>query len=606
MTLTLTAAATAGLLAPLQQQPASAQHAASANKWLRPPEQQEQQVQQEQPQSQHPETRSRRGQQQHRHAAAAVQQPPLPAVLTVLTVPAAAAPLPTRAATLNNKYIVCLDKPCGRLLHGFKVAKRPFVRRSALQIPRAAYANFLEVQGKALQRLHSRPHQAIIQMLDAIEPSTPGTDDADAHDGYLIFQPLYGDLTRPIAGPPIAGPPTVPPTPPPPPGGGLGGLAEGAQPDRGLAACAAAANAARDPARAHDAYADAHAAHAAASSRSPLSTDVDASTPTATNRTPPPPPPSPPPLHNAATLKRLFRKMLAAVAHCHSLGVCVRNIEPASFAWTNDACTDLRLTGLSHACVVALPRWQAAPNQGAKALFAVDVVAVADVFRFLLRRRQQYGSCGSSGCGVTAAADGRSPPAMAWMLELLKEMLVVPAAAAAAAAANKQSVYQMQMQQVEGSVGGIVIPKTASELLAGHWLQPGFGDTVATSEDSAAAVTAAAGNGAAYRYRTAGARAGSGAGASAGAGAGLMKPASADVNDDHVVPVFKESMPQNAATIKAGSTRTHARASLRTSTLPATFSSAGIQIGNQNRKRSRARNESDDTDAMPRPFKIKV
>merc|ERR1712166_1299307 len=132
--------------------------------------------------------------------------------------------------------------------------------------------------------------------------------------------------------------------------------------------------------------------------------------------------------HDAKTLKRLFRKMLAAVAHCHSLGICVRHIEPASFAWTNEACTDLRLTGLSYACVVAPPQWQAAPCPEAKAHFAADVVAVADVFRFLLRRRQQQSTVAGASAGTGAAA------AMTWMLELLKEMLVVPAAAAAAAA----------------------------------------------------------------------------------------------------------------------------------------------------------------------------
>lgn len=596
MTLTLTATATAGLLAPLQQQPVS-QHTALANKWLRPQEQEQQQPQPQQ-QHEHSEAQSRHSQHQRRHLVPVAEQP-RPAVLTIPAAAAAAAAAPTRAVTLNNKYIVCLDKPCGRLLHGFKVANRPFVRRSALQIPRAAYATFLEGHGQALQRLHSRPHQAIVQMLDAVEPSTPATDGADAHDGYLIFQPLYGDLTRPIAGPA-----TAPLTPTSAPGEGLTALLYGgggcAQPNRGLVACAAAANAAT---RVRDNCTGDHAAQAAA-----FSPGSGASTTAATTTTPNPP--SSTPLHDAATLKRLFRKMLAAVAHCHSLGVCVRHIEPASFAWTNESCTELRLTGLSHACVVAPPRWQAAPSQEAKALFAVDVVAVADVFRFLLRRRQQhqYGAysatVGVGGGGGVAVAAARSPPAMAWMIELLKEMLVVPAAAAAAALANKQSVYQMQIQQVEDAVGGIVIPKTASELLAGQWLQNDFGDTVASSESSAAAVATAAVNGNTQRFAD-GAPSSASASAGAGAGAGVTKASGSalvpDEDDEHVVPVF--TPPPVASTRLPGCTRTHAHALQRTSSRPAAYSNASFQSVTQNRKRSRAR---DETDASSSPFKIKV
>jgi len=280
--------------------------------------------------------------------------------------------------------------------------------------------------------------------------------------------------------------------------------------------------------------------------------------------------------------------MLAAVAHCHSLGICVRHIEPASFAWTNEACTDLRLTGLSYACVVAPPQWQAAPCPEAKAHFAADVVAVADVFRFLLRRRQQQSTVAGASAGTGAAA------AMTWMLELLKEMLVVPAAAAAAAAAKKQPVFVAQQYCYgDGDADGIALPKTAAELLAGPWLRAGFGETIATSDHpTVAAARKARGSGSGSTAVTAGVpHCGSALG-------------SVDDNDEHVVPVF-------TPTAAAAAAAAHASIATSTSstTSPATHKSVSVAHINdshghghgQRQKRCRLQEEEEDESCATSP-----
>merc|ERR1712166_1116088 len=377
-----------------------------------------------------------------------------------------------------------------------------------------------------------------------------------------IFQPLFGDLTRPVS---------VAHTGQPPPPPNAAAAAAAARPYAGLAAAAAAAAAIAPRSRS-----------SATSSNGASSSDAAAAAA-----------PSPPllsPLHDAKTLKRLFRKMLAAVAHCHSLGICVRHIEPASFAWTNEACTDLRLTGLSYACVVAPPQWQAAPCPEAKAHFAADVVAVADVFRFLLRRRQQQSTVAGASSGTGAAA------AMTWMLELLKEMLVVPAAAAAAAAAKKQPVFVAQQYCYgDGDADGIALPKTAAELLAGPWLRAGFGETIATSDHPTVA--------AARKARGSGSGSGSTA-VTAGVPHCGSALGSVDDNDEHVVPVFTPTAAAAAATAHAS-----IAASTSSTTSPATHKSVSVAHINdshghghgQRQKRCRVQEEEEEESCATSP-----
>jgi len=87
-------------------------------------------------------------------------------------------------------YVVCRDKPCGKLVHGFYVGVHPYTRRTALPVPAAKYALFLRRQGQALQRLHAHPHPRVSKLVASIDPSEETAD-----DGYLFFPPLYGDLT---------------------------------------------------------------------------------------------------------------------------------------------------------------------------------------------------------------------------------------------------------------------------------------------------------------------------------------------------------------------------------------------------------------------------
>jgi hypothetical protein len=225
-----------------------------------------------------------------------------------------------------------------------------------------------------------------LKLVACVDPRV-GTDD----DGYLIFPPLYGDLTRTPTLPFPAAQCTT----------------HGSGSDRSDSAAIVAA------------------ARSAAGGRGGTGVGCTRS-----------------------EMVPLFKRMLEAVAHCHHLGIAVHAIAPASFGWSDEGCTQVVLSGLGQVEVVcgrgeqlrlraaaaaaalehpseaellgahvggggaarlAAAAEMAAFHQTAAATeFARDIVGLAEVFHFLLRQDSP-----------SAAGE----PVPTWALALLRRML---------------------------------------------------------------------------------------------------------------------------------------------------------------------------------------